>query len=528
MRRRRGGMANQTVGLIALLVVAAGLYLGFTKAIPFQSHYEVKAAFRTSNNIRVGSPVRIAGVTVGKVVRTEPVGPKASGAYVVMRINENGRPLHKNARFKIRPRIFLEGNFFVDVSPGSPSAPELEDGDVIGATQTATPVQFDQVLRALDSDTRRNVRVTLDELAKAYDAGLAEAFNGSLADQAPAYKFTSIVNEALLGRRPRDLSSFIRDFGTTAAAVDQQPEQLKDLITGFNRTAAAFASRQQDLRDTVGELPRTLAASNPAFDELNATFPSVRRLASAARPGVRESRELIAATRPLVAQLRGLTSQGELRGLSRSLRAATPNLVSLAANTPPSLRQLRRLSACTLDTLVPWSEQTLPDQAFPATGPVFQEGVKWLPGIGGESRSFDANNQWFKVLGSGGLETFQVGEGVFGTATFPILGTNPPKQTARPPIRYDQPCEDQDEPNLATRPGAPPQKVAIDRTDPRVLEREAKALEVMKLQMGEDLRKLGLGDKLLDRDATLADLRAIAAKAGNARQLQTFMKGGGK
>src|SRR5262245_63506119 len=35
----------------------------------------------------------------------------------------------------IRPRIFLEGNFFVDVSPGSPDAPALHDGDRIPISQ---------------------------------------------------------------------------------------------------------------------------------------------------------------------------------------------------------------------------------------------------------------------------------------------------------------------------------------------------------------------------------------------------------
>ena len=39
-----------------------------------QSHYEIKAAFETSNNLRTGSPVRIAGVEVGKVTGVERAG----------------------------------------------------------------------------------------------------------------------------------------------------------------------------------------------------------------------------------------------------------------------------------------------------------------------------------------------------------------------------------------------------------------------------------------------------------------------
>ena len=71
MRKRRGGMSTLTVGLLALVVTIIGVYLGFTKSIPFRSHYEVKAAFKSANNIRRGSPVRIAGVEVGKVTKIE-------------------------------------------------------------------------------------------------------------------------------------------------------------------------------------------------------------------------------------------------------------------------------------------------------------------------------------------------------------------------------------------------------------------------------------------------------------------------
>ena len=71
MRRRRGGMSTFTVGMIALVVTLVGVYLGFTKSIPFRHHYEVKAAFKSANNLRKASPVRIAGVEVGKVTKIE-------------------------------------------------------------------------------------------------------------------------------------------------------------------------------------------------------------------------------------------------------------------------------------------------------------------------------------------------------------------------------------------------------------------------------------------------------------------------
>src|SRR3954453_234536 len=117
MRKRRGGTSALTVGLVALLVTLAGVYLGFTKTIPFRHHYTVKAAFKSANNLRKASPVRIAGVEVGKVTKSERAEGGENGVLLSMQIQDNGRPLHPDANFKIRPRIFLEGNFFVDVTP---------------------------------------------------------------------------------------------------------------------------------------------------------------------------------------------------------------------------------------------------------------------------------------------------------------------------------------------------------------------------------------------------------------------------
>ena len=50
-----------------------------------------------------------------------------------MELKPSALPLHQDARLKVRSRIFLEGNFFVDLQPGTPASPELGDDDVIPA-----------------------------------------------------------------------------------------------------------------------------------------------------------------------------------------------------------------------------------------------------------------------------------------------------------------------------------------------------------------------------------------------------------
>ena len=87
----------------------------------------------------------MAGVEVGKVSKVEHPEPGKPLAAITMRIEDGGRPLHRDATVKIRPRLFLEGNWFLDLEPGTPGAPEIPDGGEIPVTQTAGPVQLGQL-----------------------------------------------------------------------------------------------------------------------------------------------------------------------------------------------------------------------------------------------------------------------------------------------------------------------------------------------------------------------------------------------
>ena len=131
-------MSNVRVGLAVLAAVAVAVYLAFGGPLPFSHTYTVDAVVQSANELHGGSPVRIAGVNVGKVTKVRP-GPGTT-AIVEMAIDDAGRPIHRDATLKIRPRLFLEGNFYVDLKAGSRSAPELRDGGTIPLAQTATPL----------------------------------------------------------------------------------------------------------------------------------------------------------------------------------------------------------------------------------------------------------------------------------------------------------------------------------------------------------------------------------------------------
>src|SRR5258706_13408928 len=118
---KRPRLSNPFVGLLAVIVLAIVAILGFTKDIPFTHGYMLKAQFESANSIRPDSPVRIAGVEVGKVKSVDPL-QGTNAAVLTMELKDSALPIHADATAKIRPRTFLEGNFFVDLKPGTPQS----------------------------------------------------------------------------------------------------------------------------------------------------------------------------------------------------------------------------------------------------------------------------------------------------------------------------------------------------------------------------------------------------------------------
>ena len=74
---------------MAALVGRLILFFGFTKDIPFTQGFQVKAQFESANSIRPNSPVRIAGVEVGKVKSVEPL-EGTNAAVLALEIDDDG------------------------------------------------------------------------------------------------------------------------------------------------------------------------------------------------------------------------------------------------------------------------------------------------------------------------------------------------------------------------------------------------------------------------------------------------------
>jgi ABC-type transporter Mla subunit MlaD len=472
-RRFRWRPSNALIAIVFILIFTIGPYLAFTGHVPFTSYgYELKATFSNSANVALNSPVRIAGVEVGRVISTSRDG---NATTVTFTVEESGRPIHTDAFAEIRPRIFLEGNFFIDLDPGSPSAPDMGSGATIPVSHTSTAVQLDEVLSALQSP----VRADLSRLLESYGTALthkptaaedatqlpevrgksgAEAFNGAFKYGGDAGRYSSQVTNAFLGTQQRDLSRLVAGAGRAFGAFASRESDLQGLIDNFNVFTGALAAQSTNLSTTIRLLAPTVRTLHSSLISLNRTLPPLRTYAIEFTPAVAELPGLIKASKPWLAQVRPLLSGKEGGGVARLLRESTPGLAGAAqAGKETALPQFNRLSLCTSKVMVPTGNQTIEDQ-FSTGGPNYREFLYNLVNFAGFAQNYDGNGPYARSQVGGGpvlvgepnpqgnSDTLSDGINYAHTIASPI--GDQPQLSGMPPLKPEVPCYTNPVPNV--------------------------------------------------------------------------------
>ena len=473
------GLSPLRTGVLAIVAVALGVWLAFA-GLPLRSGgFELRAAFTDVGGIDKRSTVRIAGVDVGKVVKVEPAQDGAKASIVTMKLEESALPLHADAELKVRPRLFLEGNVFIDLRPGTPSSPELGDGELVPVSQTAGSVRLGDVLNAFPADTRTNLRRLLrgyggavggrpeagedaDQVPSVRGLTAGEALNRSVDDAPAALRGTAVVNDALLGRERRDVSRLIAGGRRVASALASREAELQGLVVRLNVTTGALAREEQGLRASFRRLPRLLGAALPAFAQLERALVPTRAFAGEAVPGVRELPDTIDSAFPWIEQARGLLSRAELRGLVGDLQPAVGDLAVATETAVPLLQRVDRVSRCALDVLLPTLNTKIQDGPLTTGIENYKEFFQAMVGLTGESQNFDGNGPYTRLQPGGGGATVKTGVvpgqgSLFGNAARRPLGTRPARPSRRPPQRGDVQCHRNERPRLdSARTGSGP------------------------------------------------------------------------
>ncbi len=423
--RRLRTQHNVRLAVIVLAISSVGIYLGFTKDVPFTGGYQVKAVFTSANSIRPDSPVRIAGVNVGKVLDVARY-KDTSSALVTMEIDDNGLPMHKDATMKIRPRIFLEGNFFVDATSGTPASPELKDGDILPVTQTSTPVQLDQVLTSLQYSSREDLQNLLQGLGTALDSKPTpaenaqlpaevqdttggEALNKSLKYTPQALKGTAIVNQGFLGEHPGDLGKFVKGLGATTAQLSANESDLAGFVTNFSHTMQALGSNPAALQQSIALLGPTVNNTYNALGSVNAALPSLSAFSLALIPAAEETPATVAVGTPWAKEAAIVLDKNHLQATMKLLQPITAATAQTVAQQIQILPQTKQLAQCFFYKILPTGDQKISDSGTGYDFSTNQEAYKefWfaLVGMAGESQNYDGNGQFIRAQTGGAQQT---------------------------------------------------------------------------------------------------------------------------
>ncbi len=300
-----------------------------------EEFFEFEAEFSNAQAVTPGQgqTVNVAGVPVGDIAR---VRLEEGRAVVGLRISDEDVKVYKDAKMLLRPKTGLK-DMAVQLDPGTPESGALKEGGRIPVGQTAPDVNLDEVLAALDADTRDYLKILLGEAElglRGRRKDLADTFRRF----EPLGRDLRLINEGL-ARRKRNVKRVIHNFSLLAEELGGKDDELAELVDGSNAVFAALAEQEADIRSTVRELPSALIETRLAMEkagrlagELGPASEALRPAARALGPALRDVRPFMRETTPVIRdEVRPLVRAAnpvvtELRPAMRDLAAISPDL----------------------------------------------------------------------------------------------------------------------------------------------------------------------------------------------------------
>jgi virulence factor Mce-like protein len=318
------------------------IWLSFGGPIPLQPKgYRVQVAFPDAATLATQADVRIAGVSVGKVVEKRRA-PEGNRTLATIELDRRYVPIHDDARAMLRQKTLL-GETYIEMNVGSRDAPILEEGDRLPDGRVAPAVEFDELLQAFDAPTRRAFQEWQSSLADA-TGGRSRELSDALGNL-PAFVEEGNGVLGTLDARRRELRGLVRNTGRTFEALTRDAGALRSLVVENTRVMSTLAGRREALADSIRIFPTFLRESRATLRRLETfaddTDPLVRALDPVlddAQPTLASLRRLAPDAERLFRDLDPLIDAGRtgLPALARVLRGLDPTL----ASTGPFLEQI--------------------------------------------------------------------------------------------------------------------------------------------------------------------------------------------
>ncbi len=344
MKRQIRKFFKPVLAILGLMLIAgavsAVILTNQRLRFPFFSPTPIRMAAELDNAQAVtpgqGQTVQVAGVQIGDIA---DVKLRDGRAVVGLDIEPKFKDLIRtDARAALRPRTGLK-DMYIQVYPGSASAPAAKEGFTIPINRTLTDVDLDEILSSLDADTREYLQLFINGAGKGLEnrgSDLAEVFRRF----EPTFRDLARVNQAV-AQEKEALKTTIASLAQLNRRLAEDPDDLAELVDASAATFGAFASEDRNLASTVRQLPGTL---QQATETLTAVRPFAERLGPTARrliPAFAALEEANEAVRPFARKATPVVRE-EIRPFAREVRPLVrdlrPAAAGLSATAPPLTR----------------------------------------------------------------------------------------------------------------------------------------------------------------------------------------------
>ena len=328
------------IALAAIAIGCAAFILNEQRfRIPFieEKPFELKAELANAQGVMPGQgqTIRVAGMRVGDLGQVEL---ENGVAVVKLELDpEYDDLVRADATALLRPRTGLK-DMFLELDPGTKAEPALEEGDAIPVLNTAPDVNADEILSALDDDTRDYLRLLLTGAG-----GGLERRGGDLHEVfrrlGPLHRHLAELNGKLKERRTQ-LARLVHNSGETFEELATKDKELSRLVVASERTFGALAAEDRNISEAVSRLPTTLSQAEQTLLKVDELGQVAGPAFEALRPAARQLKPTNDAIRPFAEEATPIL-RDKIRPFVRSARPYIRNLQPAAENLHRASPDLR-------------------------------------------------------------------------------------------------------------------------------------------------------------------------------------------
>jgi phospholipid/cholesterol/gamma-HCH transport system substrate-binding protein len=276
----KGSLETKLGVFFALSAVAAILLIELSGGVDvFKKSYQLHADFKSVKQLKVGDPVKMAGVPIGRVATFDFVEDKVR---VTMKIND-GRKVRTDAVAGIQASGLVGANF-VAVSMGN--APNTFAAD--GVLETEEAPDLNVIMRKLD-----NVAGGIENLTKSFSGDSIQNVLGPMTDflKQNNPKITAILGDmqvvssnmlagrGTLGKFMSD-DSFYTESHSTMTNLNRTVTEARAILADAKGSLAKVTGTFDEARSIFGDLKLTLQGARETIDKVNGGQGSLGRLLS--------------------------------------------------------------------------------------------------------------------------------------------------------------------------------------------------------------------------------------------------------